>query len=82
MKLLKSLSIGIAAIALSACNWSMTRCDLEPTPLQVANCPESLGELADDSFGGTTKKLIEVSGVYYRCREAIFYQQKKAKNGE
>jgi hypothetical protein len=26
--------------------------------------------LTDDSFGATTLKLVEVAGVYYRCRAA------------
>ena len=41
----------------------------KPTPQIVANCPP-LTPLADDSFGSTALKLIEVAGIYYRCREA------------
>lgn len=41
----------------------------ELSPLVVSNCPP-LTPLADDSFGATTNKLIEVVGTYYRCREA------------
>jgi hypothetical protein len=35
----------------------------------VASCPE-LTPLADDSFGGTTRKLLEVVGLYWQCRAA------------
>jgi hypothetical protein len=38
-------------------------------PLVVASCPE-LTPLADDSFGGTTRKLLEVVGLYWQCRAA------------
>lgn len=36
-----------------------------------ANCPD-LVPLTDASFGATTNKLIEVAGIYHRCRAAIF----------
>jgi len=29
-----------------------------------------LTPLADDSFGATTRKLIEVAGIYRECRAA------------
>jgi hypothetical protein len=35
----------------------------------IASCPE-LTPLAGDSFGETTLKLIEVAGIYHRCRAA------------
>jgi hypothetical protein len=55
---------------LTGCNWSIRPSPgAQPNPLIVANCPE-LTPLTDDSFGATTLKLIEVSGIYYRCREA------------
>lgn len=38
-------------------------------PLAVASCP-NLTSLADASFGATTLKLIEVSGVYRECQAA------------
>lgn len=40
-----------------------------PNPLVVASCPE-LTPLADDTFGATTRKLVEVAGIYRECREA------------
>lgn len=42
----------------------------------VANCPP-LTPLEDKSFGATTTKLVEVSGIYYRCREAALGTQVK-----
>ena len=35
----------------------------------LANCPE-LTPLADDSFGATTSKLVEVGTQYRECRAA------------
>lgn len=42
---------------------------MEPPPLVIASCPK-LSPLADDSFGATTAKLVEVAGIYYQCRAA------------
>lgn len=42
----------------------------------AVSCPE-LTPLNDDSFGATTLKLIEVSGIYYRCREAALSAPKE-----
>lgn len=39
-------------------------------PLAVANCPESLPLIADDTFGGTVTKAIEWAGIYHKCRAA------------
>lgn len=38
-------------------------------PLVTAACPE-LTPLAGDSFGDTTRKLLEVVGLYWQCRAA------------
>ena len=38
-------------------------------PLVQAACPE-LTPLADDSFGATTRKLLEVVERYWQCRAA------------
>lgn len=37
--------------------------------LVAASCPE-LAPLADDSFGATTRKLLEVVEIYWKCRLA------------
>lgn len=40
-------------------------------PAQIlAQCPATLGPLADNTFGATADKLVEVAGRYYRCRAA------------
>lgn len=39
----------------------------------IAACPE-LTPLAGDSFGETTLKLLEISGLYYQCRAAALAQ--------
>lgn len=38
-------------------------------PLVLAACPE-LTPLAGDSFGDTTRKLLEVVAQYWECRAA------------
>lgn len=35
----------------------------------MASCP-SLTPLADDSFGATAAKLVQVAGQYHQCRAA------------
>lgn len=40
----------------------------------MAACPE-LTPLAGDSFGETTLKLIELAGIYHRCRAATLGDQ-------
>ena len=61
----------IAATALSSCSASMPRspAPVGPSPLVVASCPR-LAPLTDDSFGATTRKLLEVVEQYYQCRAA------------
>lgn len=68
------MAIAATTLALSACStmpWH--REPPQPNPLIVANCPP-LTPLADDSFGSTTLKLIEVAGQYWKCREAALAQ--------
>jgi hypothetical protein len=36
----------------------------------VASCPD-LTPLADDSFGATTRKLLDVAQTYHECRAAV-----------
>lgn len=43
-------------------------------PLVAAACPE-LTPLADDSFGATTRKLLEVVERYWQCRAAALAGQ-------
>lgn len=39
-------------------------------PLVIANCPEALPPVQDDSFGGTVAKAIEWAAIYHKCRQA------------
>lgn len=39
-------------------------------PVAVASCPERLPSLVDDTFGATVNKLVEVAGIYHKCRTA------------
>ena len=66
---MKYLCIAIAATTLSGCSSLTPRLPPAPNPLLTVSCPD-LTPLADDSFGATTLKLIEVAGIYYRCRAA------------
>ena len=66
MRLLKSLSIAIACTTLQAC---ATSTPPSVSPLVQAMCPP-LTPLDDPSFGATTRKLVEVAGIYYKCRAA------------
>jgi hypothetical protein len=39
-------------------------------PVAVASCPERLPPQVNDTFGGTVEKLVEVAGIYHKCRAA------------
>ncbi len=65
----KFLCIAIASMTLTGCGSSTKLSRPEPNPLLTVSCPE-LTPLTDASFGATTIKLIEVAGLYYRCRAA------------
>jgi hypothetical protein len=65
----KSLCTAIVAILLTGCASSIKPSPTPKNPLLVASCPP-LTPLTDDSFGATTLKLVEVAGLYHRCREA------------
>ena len=69
----QSTVIASTTLLLAACSTQPSRTDHRPNPLLTASCPD-LTPLADDSFGGTTLKLIEVAGIYYRCRTAALAQ--------
>lgn len=70
MRFRPALSTAIAAMVLTSCSTSMTRSpELVSAPLVTASCPV-LTPLAGDSFGDTTRKLLEVVEQYYACREA------------
>lgn len=46
-------------------------------PVAVASCPDRLPALTDDTFGGTVAKLIEVAGIYFKCRTSAVGAQPK-----
>jgi hypothetical protein len=63
----KTCAMLTAATLLTGCATS-----IQPSPampLILANCPP-LQPLADDTFGATTLKLIEVATQYQKCRAA------------
>lgn len=62
------VTILITATALSACSVPV-KLDAG-NPVAVAACPPTLPALTDDSFGATVGKLVEVAGIYYKCRAA------------
>lgn len=60
----------LSAATLQGCGTLSTRpLPADPSPLQIAACPR-LTPLDDDSFGATTRKLIEVATIYRECRVA------------
>ena len=64
----------IACLALAGCTATGgTKGD--NNPLLATECPEQLPELTDNTFGGTTEKLVEVAGIYHRCRRAALAGQ-------
>lgn len=70
MKFARTLSTLIAVILLAGCGASTMPLQApKADPLVVANCPP-LAPLQDDSFGATTAKLVEVAGIYHKCRAA------------
>lgn len=71
---MKYLFTVIVATILTGCATSTPRSPDKINPLVKANCPK-LTPLVDDSFGATTLKLVEVAGIYYRCREAALSTQ-------
>lgn len=66
MRLSRFLCIA-SVLTLQAC--STTSTPPSANPLIEASCPP-LTPLDDPSFGATTRKLVEVAGIYYRCRAA------------
>lgn len=78
---MKFLSTVIVCSLLTACGWS-TKPSPHLTPAQAAfikaNCPD-LTPLNDPSFGAANLKIVEVAGVYYRCRASMYSPPQEAK---
>lgn len=72
MKYLSTLT-AITLLTLCGCS-TMPSPAPKVDPLVVASCPP-LTPLADDSFGATFNKLVEVAGIYRRCRAAALGTQ-------
>lgn len=62
------LALAAVSVALSACSLPV-KLDAG-NPIAVASCPATLPLLTDDSFGATVTKLVEVAGIYHKCRAA------------
>lgn len=56
-----------SCLVLSGCWFGDVR-PTQDTLLCTAECPASLGELSDSSFGATVRKLKEVADTYHTCR--------------
>lgn len=64
----------VGLLTLGGCE-KLSRPDVGPTPLVVANCP-ALQPVVDETFGGTVQALIETSIQYNKCREAALAGKK------
>ena len=60
----------LVLISLTGCGFFQKK-PVEQNPLVTAECPDTLGELKDDTFGATTMKLSEVAGIYFTCLKAV-----------
>ena len=57
----------ILVLSLSGCGYFTKKPD--SNALCIAECPD-LTALPDDTFGSTSKALIETANTYYNCRKA------------
>lgn len=71
-------AIAITLLMSSGCSTMPSRTATQPSPLVVANCPK-LTALPDDTFGASVSKLVEISGIYYKCRAAALAGLKEDK---
>lgn len=68
---MRTLIVVALSLMVSACGLFGGGAKPDPgNPLAISSCPESLPPLSDESFGGTVKKLIEVTSIYFKCRTA------------
>lgn len=67
----------VLCLLLSGCGWFGGGVKPEAgNPVAVASCPEKLPALVGDTFGDTAAKLIEVAGIYFKCRTAAVGAEK------
>jgi hypothetical protein len=66
---MKPLLLLLMAVMLSGSACNPTQPD-PGNPVAVSSCPERLPPLVDDTFGATVNKLVEVTGIYFKCRTA------------
>ena len=70
---MKAIAILLLPLVLAGCPGNIKP---DPgNPVAVSSCPERLPPLVDDSFGATVGKLVEVSGIYFKCRAAAVGQK-------
>lgn len=66
---MRTILLLLLAVLLSGSACAPVRPD-PGNPLAVANCPEALPSVIDDTFGGTVTKAIEWAAIYHKCRAA------------
>lgn len=66
---LRYVAILLISIHITGCGFFPKRTD-PGNALATTACPKELPPLTEDSFGATTKKLVEVAGIYHQCATA------------
>lgn len=57
-------------ISLAGCGFFPKKTSEDKNPLVTTECPSTLPELTDPTFGGTVQKMVEWANVYFKCRAA------------
>lgn len=73
---MKSLAVIILALILSGCGMFQKRSE-DKNPLVVTECPATLEELNDPSFGATVQLMVKWANQYHSCRSAALAGVKK-----
>lgn len=55
---------------LVGCGFFPKRTADDKNPLILTECPSTLPELTDPTFGGTVQKMVEWANIYFNCRAA------------
>lgn len=65
------MRVALLCLLLSGCGFFGGGSKPDPgNPVAIASCPKSLPAQTGDNFGDTVNKLIEISGIYFKCRAA------------